>query len=152
MLVGSLRPEGARHAAASSKCPQYCQLPQRQNIISSSQQASNWIPWEYGVAIIVNKWVQNAVVGCNLQNDRMISVHFQGKPFNIIVIQVYARPVMLKSWSWMVLRRHTRPFRANTKNRCPFQYRGLECKSRKSRNTWSDRQICLEYGMKQGKD
>ena len=43
-----------------------------------------------GVAIIVNKRVQNAVHGCNLRNDRMISVHFQGKPFNIMVIQVYA--------------------------------------------------------------
>ena len=43
-----------------------------------------------GVAIIVNKRVQNAVLGCNLKNDRMISVHFQGKAFNIMVIQVYA--------------------------------------------------------------
>ena len=43
-----------------------------------------------GVVIIVNKRVQNAVVGCNLKNDRMISVHFQGKPFSIMVIQVYA--------------------------------------------------------------
>ena len=43
-----------------------------------------------GVAIIVNKRVQNAVLGCNLQNNRMISVHFQGKPFNIMVIQAYA--------------------------------------------------------------
>ena len=43
-----------------------------------------------GVAIIVNKRVQNAVPGCNLKNNRMISVHFQGKPFNITVIQVYA--------------------------------------------------------------
>ena len=43
-----------------------------------------------GVAIIVNKRVQNAVLGCSLKNDRMISVHFQGKPFNITVIQVYA--------------------------------------------------------------
>ena len=42
-----------------------------------------------GVALIVNKRVQNAVFGCNLKNDRMISVHFQGKPFNIIY-QVYA--------------------------------------------------------------
>ena len=40
-----------------------------------------------GVAIIVNK--RNAVLGCNLKNNRMISVHFQGKPFNITVIQVY---------------------------------------------------------------
>ena len=43
-----------------------------------------------GVAIIVHKRVQNAVLGCNLKNDRMISVRFQGKPFNIILIQVYA--------------------------------------------------------------
>ena len=43
-----------------------------------------------GVAIIVNKRVQKAVLGCNIKNDRMISVHFQGKPFNISVIQVYA--------------------------------------------------------------
>ena len=43
-----------------------------------------------GVATMVNKRVQNAVLGCNLKNDRMISVRFQGKPFNITVIQVYA--------------------------------------------------------------
>ena len=43
-----------------------------------------------GVAIIVNKRVQNAVLGCNLKNDKMISVRFQGKPSNITVIQVYA--------------------------------------------------------------
>ena len=43
-----------------------------------------------GVAIIVNKTVQNAVLGCNLKNDRMIFVHFQGKSFNVTVIQVYA--------------------------------------------------------------
>ena len=43
-----------------------------------------------GVAIMVNKRVQNAVLGCNLKNDRMISVCFQGKPFNITVTQVYA--------------------------------------------------------------
>ena len=43
-----------------------------------------------GIAIIVNKRVQNAVLRCNLKKDRMISVHFQGKPFNIMVIQVYS--------------------------------------------------------------
>ena len=43
-----------------------------------------------GAALTVNKRVQNAVLGCNLKNDRMFSVHFQGKPFNIMVIQVYA--------------------------------------------------------------
>ena len=43
-----------------------------------------------GIAIMVNKRVRNAVLGCNLKNDRMISVHFKGKPFSITVIQVYA--------------------------------------------------------------
>ena len=43
-----------------------------------------------GVAIMVNKRVQNAVFGCNLKNDRMISIHFQGKTFNIMVIWIYA--------------------------------------------------------------
>ena len=43
-----------------------------------------------GVAIMVNKRVRNAVLGCNLKNDRMISVRFQGKSFNITIIQVYA--------------------------------------------------------------
>ena len=43
-----------------------------------------------GVALTVNKRVQDAVLECNLQNDRMTSVHFQGKPLNITVIQVYA--------------------------------------------------------------
>ena len=43
-----------------------------------------------GVAVMVNKRVRNSVLGCNLKNNRMISVHFQGKPFNITVIQVYA--------------------------------------------------------------
>ena len=43
-----------------------------------------------GVAIMVNERVQNAVLGCNLKNDRMISIHFQGKRFNITIIQIYA--------------------------------------------------------------
>ena len=45
---------------------------------------------------MVNKRVRNAVLGCNLKNDRIISVHFQGKPFNITVIQVYAPSMKLK--------------------------------------------------------
>ena len=48
-------------------------------------------PLEDGVAIIVNKRVRNAVLGCNLKNNRMISVRLQGKPFNITVIQVYTQ-------------------------------------------------------------
>jgi len=54
-----------------------------------------------GVAITVNKKVQNAVLGCNLKNDKMISVHFQGKPFNIMVIQAYAMLKKLKLNSFM---------------------------------------------------
>ena len=49
-----------------------------------------------GIAIIVNKRVWNAVLGCNLKNDRMSSVLFQGKPYNITAIQVYAKPLMPK--------------------------------------------------------
>ena len=49
-----------------------------------------------GVAIIVNKTVWNAILGCSLQSDRMISVRFQDKPLNITVIQVYGQPVLLK--------------------------------------------------------
>ena len=43
-----------------------------------------------GVAIVVNKSIRNAVLGCNFKNDRLISTRFQGKPFNITVIQIYA--------------------------------------------------------------
>ena len=48
------------------------------------------------VALIVNKRIWNAALGCNLKNDRMISIHFQGKPFNIKVIQVYATTINAK--------------------------------------------------------
>ena len=49
-----------------------------------------------GVALVINKRIQNVVLVCNLKNDRMISVHFQGKPFNITVIQVYAPTIDAK--------------------------------------------------------
>ena len=91
---------------------------------------------------MVNKRVRNAVLGCNLKNDRMISVRFQGKPFNITVMQVYAPTSNAEEAE--VERFYedlTRPFRTTTQKRCPFHYRGLECKSRMSRNTWSNRQI-----------
>ena len=95
-----------------------------------------------GVAIIVNKRVQNAVLGCNLKNDRIISVHFQGKPFNITVIQVYALPSNAEEadveWFYEDLQDL---LELTAKKRCPFHYRGLEYKSRKSRNIWSNRQI-----------
>ena len=95
-----------------------------------------------GVAIIVNKRVQNAVLGCNLKNDRMISVRFQGKPFSITVIQAYAPTSIAEEaeveWFYEDLQDL---FELTLQKRCPFHYRGLECKSRKSRNTWSNRQI-----------
>ena len=53
-----------------------------------------------GVAFMVNKRVRNAVLGCNLKNDRMISVRFQGKPFNITVIQVYAPTSNAEEAEW----------------------------------------------------
>ena len=95
-----------------------------------------------GVAIIVNKRVQNAVLGCNLKNDRMISVCFQGKPFNITVIQAYAPTSNTEEaeveWFYEDLQD---VLELTPQKRCPFHYRGLECKSRNSRNTWSNWQI-----------
>ena len=91
---------------------------------------------------MVNKRVQNAVFGCNLKNDRMISVRFQGKPLNITVIQAYASTSNTETaeveWFYEDLQDL---LELKSQKRCPFHYRGLECKSRKSRNTWSNRQI-----------
>ena len=88
---------------------------------------------------MVNKRVWNAVLGCNLKNNRMISVRFQGKPFNITVIQVCAPTSNTEEaeveWFSEDLLELT------PQKICPFHYRGLECKSRKSRNTWGNRQI-----------
>ena len=95
-----------------------------------------------GVAIMVYKRVRNAVLGCNLKNNRMISIHFQGKPFNIMVIQVYALTSNAEEAEVELFYEDLQDlFRTNTLKRCPFHYRGLECKSRKSRNTWNNRQI-----------
>ena len=91
------------------------------------------------VVIIVNKRIWNVVLGCNLKNNRMISVPFQGKPFNNGNTNLC--PKCWRSWSWMVLWRPIRPSRTNTQKRCPFHYGGQECKTRKSRDTWSNRQI-----------
>ena len=53
-----------------------------------------------GVAVIVNKRIRKAVLGCNLKNGTMISVHFQGKPFNITVIQIYAPTSNAEEAEW----------------------------------------------------
>ena len=94
-----------------------------------------------GVAIIVNKRVQNAGLGCNLKNDRMISVCFQGKPLNITVIQIYAPTNNTEEAEVEWFYEDLQDLLDNTPKRCPFHYRELECKSRKPRNTWSNRQI-----------
>ena len=95
-----------------------------------------------GVAIMVNKRVWNAVLGCNLKNYIMISVHFQGKPFNITVIHVYAPTSNVEKAEVEQFYEDLQELLELTpQKRCPFHYRGLECKSRKSRNTWSNRYI-----------
>ena len=96
-----------------------------------------------GIAIMVNKRVQNAVLGCNLKNDRMISVRFQGKPFNITVIQVYAPNSNAEEAEVEQFYEDLQDLLELTpkKDVLFIHYRGLECKSRKSRNTWSNRQI-----------
>ena len=94
------------------------------------------------VAIIVKKSVWNAVLACNLKNDRMISLHFQGKPFNTMVIQVYAPASNAEEAEVERFYEDLQDLLELTpKKRCPFHYRGLECKSRKSRNTWHNRQV-----------
>ena len=91
-----------------------------------------------GVAITFKSL--NAVLGCNLKNDRMISVRLQGKPFNMIIhlcLTSNAGEAEVQSFyeDLQDLLELIPP------KRCPFHYRGLECKSRKSRNTWSNSQI-----------
>ena len=85
---------------------------------------------------MVNKRVQNAVLGCNLKNDRMTSVHFQDKPLNITVIQVYASNSKAEE-------AEVERFYEDLQDLLELipKKRGLECKSRRSRNTWSNRQI-----------
>ena len=94
-----------------------------------------------GVAIMVNKRVQNAVLACNLKNDRMISVHFQGKPFNITAIQVYAPPSNAEEAEVERFYEDLQDLLELTPppKKWPFHYRGQECKSKKSRNTWGNR-------------
>ena len=82
-----------------------------------------------GVVIIVSKRVQNTVLGCNHKNDRITSVHFQGKPFNITVIQVYTPTSNAEEaeveWFYEDLQDL---LELTPPKRCHFHYRGLECK------------------------
>ena len=90
-----------------------------------------------GVAILVNKRVQNAVLGCNLKNDRMIFVRFHGKPFNITVIQAYVPTSNAEEAEVERFHEDLKDILEHQKEnkRYPFHHRGPECKSRKSRDT-----------------
>ena len=91
---------------------------------------------------MVNKRVWNAVLGCNLKNDRMSSVHFQGKPFNIIGILAYAPASNAEEAEVEQFYEDLQEVLELTpKKRCNFHYRRLEYKRRKSRNTRGNKQI-----------
>ena len=99
-----------------------------------------------GVALIVKERVWNAALGCSLKSDRTIFVHFQGKPFNITIIQVYAPTTNAKVAVLEQCYKHLQDLLELTpkkrgKKSCPLHHRGLEYKSRKSRDTWSNRQV-----------
>ena len=95
-----------------------------------------------GIALIVKKRVRNAVLGYNLKNKRVISVRFQGKPFNITVFQVYAPSTNAEEaeveWFYEDLKDI---LEITPKKKMSFSSHGPECKSRKSRDTWSNRQV-----------
>ena len=90
-----------------------------------------------GVTLIVKKRVQNAVLGCNLRSNRMIFILFQGKPFKITVIQVDAPASNAKEAKveWFYKDLQDLLELPSKKKKSPFHHRGLECKSRKSRDT-----------------
>ena len=92
------------------------------------------------VALIFDKSVWNAVLGFNLINNRMISVHFQSKPCNIRIIQVYG-PTPNAEEAERFYEDLQDLLELTCKKRCPFHHIGLECKSRKSRDSWSNRRV-----------
>ena len=100
-----------------------------------------------GVGLAINKTVQNSVLGCNLKNDRMILIRFQGKPLNVIVILVYAPATKAEEveveWFYEALYGllEITTKKKKKRKRCPLHHRGLEGKSRKSRDTWSNRKV-----------
>ena len=84
----------------------------------------------------------HSVLGGTLKNDRMISVHLQGKPFNITVIQAYAPTSNAEEAEVEWFTEDLQDLlELTSKKRCLFHCRGPECKSRKSKNTWSNRKI-----------
>ena len=89
---------------------------------------------------MINKRVRNAVLGCNLKIDRIISVRFQGKPFSITGIQVCV-PTSNAEEAERFYEDLQDLLELTPPKICPFHYTGLECKYRMSRNSWSNRQI-----------
>ena len=82
-----------------------------------------------GAALMVNQRVWNTVLGCNLKNNRMNSVHFQGKPFNITVIQVYAPTTNAKEADVEQLCDDQQNLLELSPKKISFHHRGLECRS-----------------------
>ena len=92
--------------------------------------------------IVVLNCISLTTLGYSLKNDRMISVGFQGKPFNITVIQAHASTSNAEEDEVEWFCEELQDLLELTAPKiCPFYYRGLKCKSRKPRNTWSNRQI-----------
>ena len=106
-----------------------------------------------GVTIIVNKSFQNAVLGCNLKNDKMISVHFQGKPFNITAIQVYAPTSNAEEAEVKRFYEDLQDLLELTPKKDILFIIGDWNARRKSRDSWTNKQasLALEYKMKQDK-
>ena len=105
-----------------------------------------------GVAIIVNKRVRNAVLGCDLKNDRMISVRFQGKPFTITIFQVYAPTSNAEEaeveWFYEDLQDL---LELTLKEDVPFIIGNWNAKVGSQETPGVTGNLALEYGMKQGK-
>ena len=106
-----------------------------------------------GLALIVNKRVQSAVLGCNLKNDRMVSVHFQGKPFNITVIQVCVPTSNAEEaeieWVYEDLQDL---LELTPKKDVLFIIREWNAKVGSQETPGVTANLALEYRMKQGKD
>ena len=92
---------------------------------------------------MVNKRVWNAVLGYSLKNDRRVSVCFRGKPFYITVIQVCAPITSAKEAEVEWFYDHLQDLLELTPKKCPFHHRGLERKTWRSSNTWSNRRVWL---------
>ena len=105
-----------------------------------------------GVAIMVNKRVRNAVLGCNLKNDKMISVHFQGKPFTITVIQVYAPTSKAEEAEVERFYEDLQDLlELPSKKDVLFITGDWNAKVRSQETPGVQANLALEYGMKQGK-